>query len=115
MSVITYIFQRGETILIPLDAVAGNPDTVTAISAKMRKLAPGKRTLDPDAPVAATFSVSARTADGGIPAGWTLMVDDVASAALDVGTYLADAKLSVGSAKIITDPVQIQITEPATT
>jgi hypothetical protein len=114
MSLITYVHERGETISIPLDAVAGDPLAVTSVTAKMRMLEPGKRVLNPDAPVAATFIITPRDADGDIPPGWICMIDATTSANLAVGTYLADAKLIVAGGTIIHGGLAVQITEPAT-
>jgi len=115
MSLLAYSFQRGETISLPLYAAQGDSLSVSAIEAKLRKLAPGKRTLDPDTPVAATFAVSAREATVDVPAGWTFTIDAAASAALAGGLYLADARMVVASGVVVTHPVMIQIEEPATT
>jgi len=115
MSFASYIFQRGETILVALDAVEGDPLLITSVAAKMRALRPGKRTIDAGAPVAATFDVSAREAAGDLPPGWTLTIDEATSAGLAVGSYLADAKLAFAGGTFITEPITIQITEPATT
>lgn len=104
-----YIFQRGETISLALDAVTGDPLTVTAIDAAMKAVPPGRTGVPDGAPVAAYFSVAARAAAGDIPAGWTLTVDAATSAALAPGAYLADARLQVASGVILTDPVAIRI------
>lgn len=104
-----YIFQRGETISLALDAVTGDPLTVTAIDAAMKAVPPGRTGVPDGAPVAAHFSVAARAAAGDIPAGWTLTVDAATSAALEPGAYLADARLQVAGGVILTDPVAIRI------
>ncbi len=41
-----YIFQRGETISLALDAVTGDPLSVTAISAAMKAVAPGRTSVN---------------------------------------------------------------------
>jgi hypothetical protein len=114
MSRVCYTYQRGETIQIALDAVEGDPTLITAITAKMRALRPGKRTIDLGAPDAATFAVSERAAVDDQPGGWTMTIDATTSAGLAVGSYLADAKLVVAAGTFITEPLEIQITEPAT-
>ena len=106
-----YIFQRGETISLALDAVTGDPLSVTAISAAMKAVAPGRTSVNAGAPVAAAFAIMPRAAIGDIPPGWTLTVDAAASAALAVGGYVADAKLSVGGGVIITESVAIALRE----
>ena len=106
-----FIFQRGETISLALDAVTGDPLSVTAISAAMKMVAPGRTSVSAGTPVAAAFVISPRAAQGDIPPGWNLTVDEASSAALAVGNYLADAKLSVGGGVIITESVAIALRE----
>jgi hypothetical protein len=104
-----YIFQRGETILLALDAVTGDPLSVTAISAVLKAVPPGRTGVPDGAPVAATFSISPRAAQGDIPPGWTLSIPAAASAGLAAGAYLADARLELASGVIVTEPVAIRI------
>lgn len=105
-----YVFTRGETILLALDALTGDPLTVTGISAKLRAIAPGRTTIAPSAPVAATFTVTARAANGSVPAGWDLVA---ASSALAAGRYIADARLEIAGGIIITDMIMVDIREGA--
>ncbi len=105
------IFQRGETISLALDAVSGDPLTVTSITAAMKAVAPGRTSVSASAPVAAAFVISPRAAVGDVPAGWTLSIDANVSASLPSGHYLADARLGVGGGVIITETVMIQIRE----
>lgn len=106
-----YIFQRGETISLALDAVTGDPLSVTAISAAMKVVAPGRTSVSAGTPVAATFTISPRAAQGDIPPGWNLTIDAASSAALATGNYLADAKLTVGGGVVITESVAIAVRE----
>ena len=106
-----YIFQRGETISLALDAVTGDPFSVTAISASMKAVAPGRTSVSAATPVAAVFAISPRAAQGEIPPGWTMTIDAVNSAVLAVGSYLADAKLTVGGGVVITESVAISVRE----
>lgn len=106
-----YIFQRGETISLAIDAVTGDPLTVTAISAAMKMVAPGRTSVSAGTPVAAAFAVSPRAAQGEIPPGWNLTVDAASSAVLAPGGYLADAKLTVAGGVIITESVAISVRE----
>lgn len=105
-----YIFTRGETVVLALDALAGDPQTVSAISAKLRAMSPGRTTISPSAPVAGTFTVSARAANGGVPAGWDLVLS---TGSLAAGRYGADARLEIAGGVIITDMVLIEIREGA--
>jgi hypothetical protein len=109
-----YIFQRGETISLALDAVTGDHLAVSAISAAMKAVAPGRTSSDASAPVAAAFSISPRAAVGDIPPGWTLTIPAIVSAALPAGAYLADAKLAVGGGVIVTETVALRIKESVT-
>lgn len=110
----TFTFQRGETVSVALDAVQGDPATVSAISAAMKPVLAGRSVVDQAAAVAATFSVSNRAAAGEIPAGWTLTIPAAVSAGLAAGTYLADAKLTVGGGITITEPVAIRMIDAVT-
>ena len=104
-----YIFQRGETISLALDAVTGDPLSVTTISAAMKAVPPGRTGVPDGAPVAANFTISSRTVQGDIPAGWTLTIPAATSASLTPGSYLADARLVVAGGVIITEPIAIRI------
>ncbi len=104
-----YLFQRGETISLALDALSGDPLSVSVISASMKAVAPGRNVVDAAAPVAATFTIAPRGASGDIPAGWNLTVAANVSAGLPPGTYLADAKITAGGGVIITDTIAVRI------
>jgi hypothetical protein len=104
-----YIFQRGETISLALDAVTGDPQTVSSISAAMKAVAPGRTGISPDAPVAAAFSITPRAATADQPAGWNLTIDASFSASLSPGNYLADARLGSAGGVTITDSIAITI------
>lgn len=109
-----YVFQRGETISLALDAVTGDPLIVTALTATMKALAPGRTYVDNTAPVAASFEITPRAALGDNPAGWNLTIAAGVCAGLSAGAYLADAKITAGSGIIITDSVAIRI-QPSVT
>ncbi len=104
-----HIFQRGETISLALDALTGDPLTVTAISASMKAVAPGRTSVDAGTPVAANFNITPRIALGDDPAGWNLTIAAEISSQLLPGSYLADAKISVAGGVIITDNIAIRI------
>lgn len=106
-----YTFQRGETISLALDAVTGDPLSVTAISAAMKAVAPGRTSVSAGTPVAAVFAITPRAAQGDIPPGWNLTIDAASSAALAAGSYLADATLTVGGGVVITESVAIAMRE----
>lgn len=104
-----FTYQRGETISLGLDAVTGDPLLVTAISAAMKAVPPGRTSVSDSVPVAATFEIAPRVAQGEMPAGWTLTIPAIVSAALTPGAYLADARLEVAGGAVVTEPVAIRI------
>jgi hypothetical protein len=104
-----YTFQRGETLFLALDAVTGDPLSVTSISAVMKAVPPGRTVVPEGAAVAANFSITPRAAEGDIPAGWTLTIPATISASLAAGAYMADARLEVASGVIVTEPIAIRI------
>lgn len=104
-----FTFQRGETIALALDALGGDPATVTAITADLKAALPGRTSPLPGEPVAASFAVSARAATGEDPGGWTLVLTAAQSAGLLPGAYLADARLVTADQVIVTEPVFLRI------
>ena len=103
-----YLFQRGETVTIALDVTAGDAASVTAISAAMKPLAPGRSGIDAEAAQIALGVAANGTS------GWTLTLSAAACGTLATGTYLLDARLAVGSGIVITDPVTLRIAEAVT-
>ena len=104
-----YTYQRGETISVALDAITGDPALVTAISAAMKAVPPGRSEAPVSAPAAASFAVTARPAAGDQPSGWTLTIPAAISANLSPGAYIADARLEVAGGVIVTDSVAIRL------
>ncbi len=109
-----YIFQRGETISLALDAVSGDPATVSALTAQLKAVPPGRTSVPAGVPISASFSVAARASSGEIPAGWTLTIPSAASAVLSAGAYLADARLVVAGGVVITEQVSIRVRDAVT-
>jgi hypothetical protein len=104
-----YTYQRGETISLALDAVTGDPAQVSAISASMKAVPPGRTEAPASAPVSASFAITARPASGNDPAGWTLTIPALVSASLSPGAYVADARLEVAGGVIVTESVAIRL------
>lgn len=105
-----YTFQRGETISLALDALTGDPLTVSDISAAMKAVAPGRTSAAPDAPVVAAFAISMREEAEDVSAGWDLTVSAATSATLQPGSYVADARLELDDGSVIvTDSLSITI------
>jgi hypothetical protein len=106
---IPYIYQRGETISLALDAVSGDPAQVSAVTAHLKAVPPGRTSVPAGAPIAASFTVVSRPASGDVPAGWTLTISAAASALLIAGAYLADARLTIAGGVIVTDSVALRL------
>jgi hypothetical protein len=109
-----YIYQRGETIALALDTLSGDPTNVTAISAQLKAVPPGRAQVPTDAPVAASFAIVARAAAGELPAGWTLTIAPAVSTTLAAGFYAADARIEIAGGVVITDPVSLRIRDAVT-
>lgn len=109
-----YQFDRGETIILALDAVSGDPTTATPIAAHVRPLSGAQMRPSATAPSSASFTITPRSAAGDDPAGWTLTIDAATSATLDAGAYYADMMFTIGGSTFITDGVMLNILEPAT-
>lgn len=84
-------FRIGEDIAVALDAVAGDPATVTAISAKMKpaKVSANRFVLD-DNSTGISMTVTAQGA-----AGWLVSLANATTVGLAVGIYGIDAKLTI--------------------
>jgi hypothetical protein len=109
-----YIFQRGETVSLALDVLSGDPIAVSVITAQLKAVTPGRLSVAPDAPVAASFTITPRAAVDDLPAGWTLTISASTSATLAAGFYAADARLEVAGGVIITDQVALRIRDAVT-
>ena len=110
----TYVFTRGEDIAIALDALSGDPTTVSAISAALKPLPAWRAVLPTGTPAAASFTITPRVATVDVPAGWTLRIPALVSATLKAGNYLADALLQIAGGVAITEQIGIRVREPVT-
>ena len=92
-------FRIGEDISVALDAAAGDPATVTTITAKMKpaKAAANRIVLD-DTAAGLDMTVTSQGT-----AGWLISLGYTASAALTPGLYGIDARLSVAGGVEMTD------------
>lgn len=103
-------FRIGETIVVALDAVSGDPDDVSAITAAMRLVdTSGEAPAFVAAAEAIALTPAPRAAAGDIPAGWTLTLAAAASAELSPGTYGLDARLSIAGGVDITDETALLV------
>lgn len=114
-----FSFPRGETIVLIAQVIAGDPTLVASSSAALRPALPSDPTLvDPSRPATASFAVSLQAAasDGSYPAMWVCTIDAATCATLPIGAYCVDIRLVFTDASIwISAPLQVTITEPATT
>jgi hypothetical protein len=104
-------FRIGEEITLALDATAGDPATVTVITAKMKsaKVSGNRMVLD-DSANGIDMLVSPQSG----AAGWTLSLGHTASAGLNAGLYGIDARLTLSGAVEITEQTAfISLTQAA--
>lgn len=92
-------FRVGEDIAVALDAAAGDPTPVSAISAMMKpaKVLGNRLVLD-DSTSSITLAVTAQGLTG-----WLIALDHTASATLSPGIYGIDAKLTIAGGVEITE------------
>jgi hypothetical protein len=103
-------FRIGEDIALALDAVAGDPATVTTMTATMKpaKVAGNRIVLDQSGTSTAML-VSPQGA-----AGWALSIGHAASVGLAPGLYGIDARLTIAGAVEITEQTAfISLTQAA--
>ncbi len=92
-------FRIGEDIAIALDAVTGDPATVTAISAQMKpaKVVANRLVLDDAASgIAMTVTATGTT-------GWLIALSAATTATLPAGVYGIDARLTLPGAVEMTE------------
>lgn len=110
-----YPLKRSASFTIYLDDPDGIAPSIESVTMQLRR---GNRLTgqaDRDAPVSAELTVTAREAEGDSPAGWTGKIDAATSASIDLGFHILDARLIFsGGDEILTDPVEIDVVEPAT-
>lgn len=96
--------RNGEPIVLVLKVESGEMNTVTAVSAKIKRAAPGRQVPLASVASLATFTVAA---DNAIP-GWRLTIAN--SSSLGIGDYVVDAALTVtGYGTLYTDPIFLSI------
>lgn len=99
----TYRFQRGETIMIALEAIGATSDDIAGVASVGAVLKPtiGEQYVAPaPTPATATFSVTPRVAANGIGPGWDLSIDAATSAAIAPGLYATNAALTLLSGAV---------------
>lgn len=103
-------FRIGEDVSVALDALTGDPATVTAITANMKpaKVAANRIVLD-DAAAGIAMQVNPQGA-----AGWTITLAHTATANLAAGLYGIDARLTIaGSVEMTEQTGFIALTQAA--
>jgi hypothetical protein len=92
-------FRIGEDVAVALDALTGDPATVTAITAQMKpaKVIANRIVLDDSATALAMQVIPQGNA------GWVISLDHVSTANLAPGIYGIDARLTIGDAVEITE------------
>ena len=92
-------FRIGEDIAVALDATAGDPATVTAITARMKpaRVTANRIVLDDSAAgIAMTVTAQGNT-------GWIVSLPNATTAGLAAGIYGIDARLTIASAVEMTE------------
>ena len=92
-------FRIGEDVSVALDALTGDPASVTAISARMKpaKVTANRIVLD-DSASAMNMQVTARGTEG-----WIVTLSHTDTASLTSGIYGIDAKLTIAGAIEMTE------------
>lgn len=110
----TYTFQRGETVALALAVVAGDPAVVGTVTAAIKPAVEGRQTPDPATPIATSFDVTFAAASQTDPARWLLTLTPAVTSALAAGSYLADARLTVGGGVVITETISLRLRDAVT-
>ena len=92
-------FRIGEDVSVALDALTGDPATVTAITAQMKpaKVTTNRIVLD-DSATAIAMQVSPQSTGG-----WIVALGHTSTAGLAAGIYGIDARLTIGGAVEMTE------------
>jgi len=112
---VTFKLTRGETFTLALEELDGDDLSGATCRADLKQARNGGAPGD-DAPVAATFIVTASTAvvPGGGP-GWVLLIGANETAGLDVGNYVVDAKIELLSGFVeVADLQRVAVVERIT-
>jgi hypothetical protein len=105
-----YIIKIGETLRLQLLKVdVSDYSTIQGIETKMKKAGPNGSVPSADAPIVASFATEA-TAEG-----WDFVLTDEQTALLEVGVYVADAKIALNNGGVVkTESVTIRV-DPSVT
>ncbi len=100
---VTYTFEVGETIRIPLLITDGNKNLVSNVRANLKLTIGNKQTPPLTTPPSAVFNVLDSQE------GWILEVPASVTATLKPGLYVVNAALEVTGTTIVTDPSYIKL------
>lgn len=105
---VTYSFQIGETVRIPLLVSEGDRTSVSGLRANLKLTKGNKQIPELSTPSAAVFEVIEASE------GWILEVPAQTTAVLKPGMYVVNAAMEVNGQTLITDPSYVRL-EPSTT
>lgn len=121
-----YYVRRGATLSLYLEAVSGNPATVSNPVAKMAPQPVSARVAafqgsSPPATAPVTLTVTAQATSPGndpttglaINPGWYVTLSAAQSALLAVGVYVVDMAFQVGAAEFVSEQVTVQVDNAA--
>lgn len=104
--------RLGGRLALFLEAYAGDPLTVTAASAMIRRLNHDRSDYLDDA-AAIPMQVLYQAAAAGQPAGWHVFLDATPSPQFKAGFYGVDAWLQIGGAQIPTEQITVHLRKAA--
>lgn len=107
-----FIFRLGGHIAIFLEAYAGDPMEVTAITAKIRRLNYDRSDYLESAP-SIPMTVAFQAASTGQPAGWHVILEATPSPQFASGFYGVDAWIDINATDITTEMVVVHLRKAA--
>lgn len=112
----TFLFQRGEPIIVDLVINdQGSFDPASLVTQMRLKRAENNAPPPASSPAAAVFDIAFVPASGGKAPFWRGTIDAATSAGLEPGAFVTDAEILSGAAIIaVTDPLLIKIAESVT-
>jgi hypothetical protein len=99
-----YTVRRGETLLLYLEAVSGDPATVLSSVAKLK----GPGIADPIV-LPMVLRPTQPSPGIGIPGWYVTVPDTVTAGAQALGNYLVDAAVHIAGATFVTETITIQV------
>ncbi|VXC63720.1 conserved hypothetical protein [Sphingomonas sp. AX6] len=108
-----YVFQRGETIAVVLEAVGATAQDIAGIEVTaVLKRAIAQRAPAANIEAVAEFDVSDIASGSEVDPGWLLRIDAATSATIAPGVYITNGVLTLPGGDVEkTEPLLIQIEE----